>query len=215
MDARRFWVPVFVIVVVVVVRAPTAHAALFLVFETKSYQPDQYKVPNTGGIGSPGDLVRARTGGRGTVDPGEVMPAFLASGDYPSTIESPNDLERIEGLTLIGELRTGANGNGRLTFETPELPSGEYEIILYCSSCAAFSEGHNVVPVAPFRITGSVTDSRTSSDNSALPPWIALVFILGLVVAFVFLRRRTSRRAVAEEVALGKRDDKRLPSSRR
>lgn len=201
MDARRFWVPVFVIAVVVVVLAPAAHAALFLVFETNSYQPEGYEIPHTGGIGSPGDVVRAHTGGRGAVGAGQVMPALLASSAYPSKVDSDDELVGVDGLTPIGELRADDDGNGHLSFETPELPSGEYEIILYCRSCAAFSAGNNVIAVAPFRITGSQTGSQTSSDNSAPPPWIALVFILGLAIAFVILRRRSSGRATAEEVA--------------
>ena len=116
MNAWRIWVPAFVIAVVVLVLAPLAHAALFLVFETHSYQPKGYEIPRTGGIGSPGDVVRAQTGGRNAVGAGERMPAFLTSSTYPSEVDSVDDLVTMDGLTPIGELRADDSGNGYLSF---------------------------------------------------------------------------------------------------
>ena len=192
MTLRRVLHTGIAIPVMLLLFTSTAHAALFLVFETASYQPDQYEVPNTGGIGSPGDLVRARTGGMGTLEPGQVMPAFLASGDYPSTIESPDDLEAIEGLTPIGELRSGTGGNGHLSFETPRLPSGDYEVLLYCSSCAQFSAGRNLVPVAPFRVTGD-----PASRGAANAAWLALVAAGAVIGAAFLIRRKRQRVAIS------------------
>jgi hypothetical protein len=165
----------------------TAHAALFLVFETEGYQPDGYVVAQTGGIGSPGEAVRARTGGRGALDPDEVMPAFLASGAYPSTIKSAEDLEGVEGLTPIGELRAGANGNGHLSFETPELASSDYDIVVFCRTCAAFSSGRNVVPVAPFRVIGTGASTRAATAS-----WIAvlLALVAATAVSYIVIRRK-------------------------
>ena len=188
------WTASLLIAVVVVVLAPAAQAALFLVFETNSYRPAAYQIPRTGGIGSPGEVVRAQTGGRGAVGPGEVMPAFLASSSYPSKVGSAGELVGMDGLTPIGELRANDDGNGRLSFETPALASGEYEIVLYCRSCAATSNGDNVVSVAPFRITGSRTESPTS-----FPPWIAVLIVLGLAVTSFFVRRRSSRDTVGQD----------------
>ena len=199
MDAKRVWVPALVIAVVVVVLAPAAHAALFLVFETNSFQPKGYEIPRTGGIGSPGDAVRAHTGGRGAMATGQVMPAFLARGAHPSKVESADDLVGLENLTPIGELRTGAAGNGHLSFETPELPSGEYEIVLFCESCAPSMDGANVVAAAPFRVSGPQTASQTLTDSGAQPPWMALMFFLAVALAFVFLQRHSSRRTATEE----------------
>ena len=189
--------------------APAARAALFLIFETKSYQPEQYVVPHTGGIGSPGDVVRAHTAGRGAVGAGEVMPTFLSSDGYPSNVDSARELEAIESLTPIGKLRADAKGKGRLSFETPNLPPGDYEIVLYCPGCAQFSMGRNVVAVAPFRIPGkdstgeagiAETDGSdeaggTGTDGSGDPPapipWAAVALTLFVLsAAWLLLAKR-------------------------
>ena len=186
--------------------APAAHAALFLIFETKSYQPEEYVVPRTGGIGSPGDIVRAHTAGRGAVGAREVMPAFLTSGGYPPLVDSADELEAVDGMTPIGKLRADGKGTGRLTFETPDLPPGNYDIVLYCPDCPEFSSGGNVVAVAPFRIRGpqgadapgiigadrsDETGTDGSGDAASLLPWAAAVLtLLILGTAWLVLAKR-------------------------
>lgn len=203
MVARRISFVAVAITVFILLIVPQAQAALFLVFETRSYQPKQYEIARTGGIGSPGDSVRARTGGRGAVGAGEVMPAFLTAGDYPSTIESADALAAIDGVTPIGQLRADDNGNGRLAFRTPNLPSGQYQIVVYCQSCAAFSAGSNVVAVAPFRVTqGSLATPRSrrgtneSGDGAVTPLWTGVVLAL-CVISGIWLTRRRPKRADA------------------
>lgn len=203
MNMRRVGIPALVVAIVVVVLAPAAHAALFLVFETNSFQPEGYVVPRTGGIGAPGDVVRARTGGRGAVATGQVMPAFLARGAYPSKVDSADDLVGKDGLTPIGELRTGANGNGYLSFETPDLAPGGYKIVLYCDSCAPFMDGENVVAAAPFRVKPTQAAAQRSPETRASSPWIGLALVSGPVFALGLLRWRSAQRAREAEGSRG------------
>jgi hypothetical protein len=182
-DKRRLVLAGTSVLMLFILAAP-AQAALFLVFDTTAFQPDNYSTPNTGGLGSPGKLVRAHTGGRGAVRPNQVMPAFLTSDGYPATVESSSELGEVNGLTPIGDLRSDKQGNGVLEFETPQLSPGDYEIVVYCQSCAAFSSGSNVVSVAPFRITGNA--DSTDGSRSLIPIGAVLV---GFLVALIVLRK--------------------------
>lgn len=195
MGVRRSLILTAITLLVVGLYTVPAHAAFFLIFETAAYQPERYEIPNTGGLGSPGRLVRARTGGRRAMQPNEVMPAFLAADGYPSTVESVSQLTDVDGLTPIGDLRSDRDGNGRLSFETPTVPPGDYEIVVYCRSCAPFSDGSNVVAIAPFRVTGE----PRASDQLWIPITIGF---LGLLVGFMIFRKRAGDSETVPEASL-------------
>lgn len=135
------------------------------------------------------------------------MPAFLTSGGYPPVVDSANELEGVEGMTPIGELRADAKGKGRLSFETPDLPPGDYEIVLFCPACPEFSSGGNVVAVAPFRIPGpqaardtGSTGTDGSGDAASSRTWAAPVLTLFILsAALLVLAKRNRGDASANE----------------
>jgi hypothetical protein len=177
-------------VLLVTLLAAPAQAALFLVFQTDGYQPAGYEIAQTGGIGSPGDVVRAHTGGSGALGEIQVVPVFLAADDVPSRVSSSDDLKSLEGVIPIGDLRSDARGTGHLKFETPNMAAGDYMLVGYCTPCEPFSAGSNVIPLAPFRVTAG-----TSSPSA--PAGVAVAGVIGVLVllggALMFLRSRSQR----------------------
>lgn len=146
-----------------------ASAALFVILEPTA--------------GPPGTDVTGRTGGEGAfasqVDP---LPAYLAAKAAADAVTSPDD-PRLIG---IGALDVDATGNGKITFRVPQVEPGDYVVIVSCPSCAPFSAGRTIAPVADFRVTPSppATDAIAVDPSGQFGPiavigWLLLVLLLG------------------------------------
>lgn len=200
--ARRRLVVLSVSLLAVVALSAPARAALFLVFETRSYTPPGYVVARTGGIGAAGDLVSARTGGRGAMGESEAMPVFLAAGGIFPNVDSPAALEAAKGVTRVGELRADDAGTGHLQFRVPEFPPGRHELIGFCPQCASLSAGQVIVPLAPFRVVGGAAPIPATTPAPRSVPLGVIVAgaatgVALLAVAVAWNRRRRGAGAVS------------------
>ena len=125
--ARR---AVCVSLLLMILMAAPAQAALFLVFETKSYTPSGYEIARTGGVGAPGEVTFAPApAGKGAMSGIDAMPVFVTNGAAPSSVESIEDLQGVEGMTRVGDLRPDGQQTGHLEFKTPDLPPGEFSVL--------------------------------------------------------------------------------------
>jgi hypothetical protein len=171
--------------------AAPAHAALFLVFQTRSYTPPGYEDRHTGGIGAAGDVVRARTAGRGALGETESMPVFLAAGGIYPNVDSAAALGRADGVTRVGDLRADHAGTGHLEFRVPELRAGRYELIGFCPECAPYSAGQRLVRLAPFRIVGGTPITTPAPRSAPIGAVVAgVVTAVALLAAGIAWRRR-------------------------
>ncbi len=157
--------------------AGTAIAAVFLVLDRDS--------------GPPGTRVTGQTGGNGAfatqVDP---LFTYLVSQDAADQVTGPNDPHLIK----IGRLVIDDARNGRITFVVPQVDPGSYVVMVQCPSCAQFSAGRTMLPVADFRVTASppATDTEPSRPASGNTTLVAIgAAVLGAAVVLVTLRRRT------------------------
>lgn len=167
------------VVVLSLLAVGPASAALFVVLEPTS--------------GPPGTQVTGRTGGEGAfstqVDP---LPTYLVAKGAADSATSPDD----PGLIAIGELVVDAAGNGRISFSVPQVEPGDYVVIVFCPSCAPFSAGRTMAPVADFRVTSSLPATDTVPVDSVGWSGLSAVFAALLLLAVVLLavlRRRLVR----------------------
>ena len=172
--ARR---AVCVSLLLMILMAAPAQAALFLVFETKSYTPSGYEIARTGGVGAPGEVTFAPApAGKGAMSGIDAMPVFVTNGAAPSSVESIEDLQGVEGMTRVGDLRPDGQQTGHLEFKTPDLPPGDYQLVAYCPTCAPYSAGANVVALAPFRIVAGA--ERASSGANRTPVFVGAIALV-------------------------------------
>jgi hypothetical protein len=141
---------------------PTA-AALFLLLD-----PDS---------GPPGTEVTGQTGGEGAfatlVDP---LPAYLVAAAAADSVTNPDDPNLVE----IGELVVDASGNGEILFRVPQIEPGDYVVMVFCPSCAPFSAGRAMAPVADFRVTPSTP--ATDTAPAAPDGWFLFVLVGGVLL---------------------------------
>jgi hypothetical protein len=183
----------FVVAVSIGVCAAPAGAALYLVFRTHSDREPGTNQDHTRGISAPGQTVLARTGEHEAMGREDSMPVFLVSvrdyADVSKKVDSARVLERDDTLTDIGALRADRKRNGHLQFVVPDLPFGNYEIVAYCPSCARFSFGRNVQPLAAFVIA---RPSRLPPTGFPLACW-SLVGLSLAMAGMSTLRCRQER----------------------
>jgi hypothetical protein len=151
--------------------------------------------------GPPGTRVTGRTGGNGafatTVDP---VATYLVERPAADHVTSPNDTH----LIRIGRLIVDAARNGRITFIVPRVDPGSYVVMVRCRSCAQFSAGRTMIPVASFRVTSPLpaTDVEPAHPVRGDTSMAAIGSgVVGTAMVVVSLRRRTrsvgtDRRAV-------------------
>src|SRR5947207_1390525 len=158
--------------------AGAAIAALFLVLDHDS--------------GPPGTRVAGQTGGAGAFDTQvDPLPTYLVSNDAANEVTSSNDSHLIK----IGRLVVDSARNGRITFIVPEVDPGSYVVMVECPSCAQFSAGRTMLPVADFRVTASppATSTEPNRPVQGNTPWPMIgAGILG-GAAFLGNSRRRAR----------------------
>lgn len=120
--------------------AGSAHAALWLLFSKTSAEPGDVVVVRTGGKGA---LLEAKRRGEAKRWPLRVFMVAKADVDAIRSI-------RDSRLKALGRLTVDRKGNGRLRFVTPNLPPGDYATLIYCRSCARYSNGRALLPGGPF-----------------------------------------------------------------
>lgn len=171
---RRLALPGALAAVVLFAVGPVS-AALFVTLEPTS--------------GPPGTEVTGRTGGERAfstqVDP---LPTYRVAKAAADTVTSPDG----PGLVAIGELVVGAAGNGRSSFRVPQIEPGDYVLVVFCPSCAPFSAGRTMAPVADFRVTPAPPATDTvpvaPASSSALTLVIAALVLAAVLLAAVRLR---------------------------
>jgi hypothetical protein len=160
---------VTVITLTTLLMGAPAHAALFLVFDTRSFTPQENVVEATGGIGAIGEVVRAHTPGRGAMGDSRRMPVFLVpsgiGGRLPGRVSSPAELRDRPGTSDLGDLVAGPDGRGRLRFRVPRAEPGNYRLVAYCPLCAETSAGRNVAVLAPFRVVSTTLPATGGSAH--------------------------------------------------
>ncbi len=138
-----------------VLAAGSAHAALWLLFSRTSAEPGDVVLVRTGGNGA---LLEAKRRGETRRWPLRV---FMVSKADADSIRSTRD----NRLKPLGRLSVDRKGNGRLRFATPNLPPGDYTTLIYCRSCARYSNGRTLVPggpTKPFRIKPALRNCASS-----------------------------------------------------
>jgi hypothetical protein len=143
---RRLFVITLLGALLAALAAGHAHAALWLLFSKRTTQPSDVVFVRTGGNGA---LLEAKKRGETKRWPLRVFMVAKADAD---SIRSTRDTR----LKPLGRLTVDRRGNGRLRFATPNLPPGDYTTLIYCRSCARYSNGRALLPggpAGPFRIT--------------------------------------------------------------
>ena len=136
-----------------------------------------------------GARVTGTTAGHGAfarqVDP---LATYLVASAAADHVTSPDDARLVD----IGRLAVDADGNGRIAFVVPRLDPGPYVIMVHCPSCAAFSFGRTMLPVADFRVTPSAPYTDTGpSDLPRLPvPGALGMVLIAAVIGVIALNRR-------------------------
>lgn len=99
--------------------------------------------------GAPGDRIIARTGGEGAFSTGSRQAAYRV---YFAPVEAADDIDSAADarLTLIGQVRVDADGNGRLVFRVPDVSPGRYVSLVYCVRCLRQSGARALLPFGPF-----------------------------------------------------------------
>ena len=136
-----------------------------------------------------GARVTGTTAGHGAfarqVDP---LATYLVASAAADQVTSADDARLVD----IGRLAVDADGNGRIAFVVPRLDPGPYVIMVHCPSCAAFSFGRTMLPVADFRVTPSAPYTDTGpSDLPRLPvPGALGMVLIAAVIGVIALHRR-------------------------
>jgi len=119
------------------------------------------------------------------------MPLYFAEATVADEISSPEDARLVEvGRLILDEL---ANGIG--TFTVPDVRSGGYVLMTYCTPCAPSSGGRAMLPVGPFppsppfRVLGGSVGKPT-----AIWVWV-LTGALGALMATAALATARRRRS--------------------
>ena len=139
--------------------------------------------------GPAGARVTGTTAGHGAfarqVDP---LATYLVASAAADHVTSPDDARLVD----IGRLAVDADGNGRIAFVVPRLDPGPYVVMVHCPSCAAFSFGRTMLPVADFRVIPSAPYTDTGpSDLPRLPvPGALGIVLIAAVIGVIALHRR-------------------------
>lgn len=140
---------------------------------------------------SPGDVIRARLGGR-------VNPDDFRGGPPLRVFLVPAGGESSRNLTFVGEIQIGAEGEGILTFVVPNLPSGRYRTVIECNQCVAQSAGRRLLPSGP---TAGLFIREDETDRSMLRRLlVAGGGVLGLCAGLFALKRWHPKAAKSADV---------------
>jgi hypothetical protein len=160
-------------------------AALFLILEPTS--------------GPPGSEVTGRTGGEGAFStPVLPLSTYLVAETAAASVSNPADPR----LVPIGELVVDAAGNGAIVFHVPPVEPGGYVVMVFCPSCADFSGGQAMAPLADFRVTSPPPATDTAAGDQAGTVWVAA--LAALLLASVLLS--AARRRLTGTSSTGDRD---------
>jgi hypothetical protein len=141
--------------------------------------------------GPVGAVVHGRTGGNGPFGDGTArsLDVFIAPETVAESVVAPDDPR----LVAIGALRIDEVGNGELTFTVPHVAAGRYTLVLHCPSCAEFSAGRVILPVANLTVAAA---PDTSVEEFIRPPLesapgalLVVACLAGLALAFARVRR--------------------------
>jgi hypothetical protein len=128
--------------------------------------------------GSPGDAIHVKTRGEGSLAALVSVPKVRKAGLPTFLMPTPAARENLStgdaDLKNIGSLTVDADGNGKLTFEIPNVPSGEYNVVVLCEPCRSFNAGRAFLDGGPFD-GAFVVESSTN-------PWFR-GGLLGLLIA--------------------------------
>ena len=157
------------------VTAASVMAALFVVLDLTSAPAGARVTGTTAGQGA----------FAGQVDP---LATYLVASAAADHVTSQDDARLVD----IGRLVVDTDGNGRIAFVVPRLDPGPYVVMVHCPSCAAFSFGRTMLPVADFRVTPSAPNTDTvPSDPPRLPvPGALGTVLIAAVIGVVALHRR-------------------------
>lgn len=140
--------------------------------------------------GKPGLVVKGKTQGRGSVsavESGAHLPTFFVRQNADPPVDNIDDPR----LVRIGALVIDRGGNGTIRFVVPQVPSGEYEVVVFCADCAAYSAGRTLLPVGTFKVIGAPGPSGPVENSSST--WVPIAGVLisvGAAGTFFLLRRR-------------------------
>jgi len=95
-------------------------------------------------------------------------------------------------LARVGQLVVDASGNGTITFVVPSLPPGPYALMVYCSSCAQYSAGRAMLPVANFTITPGPSNTATARSEVPLATVVGVILLLGCALSVLGVRMRSN-----------------------
>ena len=156
--------------------AATTSASLFLILKPTS--------------GLPGTEVAGRTSGsRAFAAQVEPLRTFLVTRTAADSVTSPNDAR----LVGIGRLVIDAAGVGRISFLVPEVDPGDYTVVVFCPSCAPFSAGRTMLPVADFTVTSGSPSTDTVPLATSSTRIHVGALLLAVAAALAALRWRLSR----------------------
>ncbi len=180
------WIWVLFVVLSVLLLKTFASASLWLELEPRKAPP--LAAVNGRTIGS-GALLAARNSQL------DVYLAPVKAGQIGDPLS--------EDLTPIGQMVVDYNGDGTIVFHVPQLPTGKYEVIVWCPPCAKYSAGRKLLPVGIFRVTEAATvpssePALASQASTSRTLWLLALSVGalgGFLVVLVVSRRRATTSA--------------------
>lgn len=94
----------------------------------------------------------------------------------------------------VGRLVVDAAGDGRITFVVPDVEPGDYSVMVFCLSCAAFSAGRTMLSMADFEVTAASPSTDTVPPAASLRLVPVGVLLVALAAALAVLFRRLAHR---------------------
>jgi hypothetical protein len=137
--------------------------------------------------GPAGTVVRGHTGGnQAFAQQVSPLPTYFVDRGGMDSVTTPDDPR----LKQIGQLAVDASGNGTITFVVPSLPPGPYALMVYCPSCAQYSTGRVMLPVADFTITPGPPNTATAGPEVSLAATVGVI-VLACALCLLGLRTRS------------------------
>jgi hypothetical protein len=138
--------------------------------------------------GPPGTVVLGHTAGQGAfptaVDP---LLTYLVRAAAADGIVDARDPRLIE----VGKLVVDRAGNGHIRFVVPAVDAGPYVVMVHCPSCALYSRGRTILPVADFEVIQALPRTDVPSQSSPGPPGtFADVVRRSRLIVLVAIRQR-------------------------